>query len=56
MAVEWLSDVKMETFIANWENVRTGCKTDVDESIKKVLFLKQVRKSQRLKQDLAHYD
>ena len=56
MAVEWLSDAKMETFIANWGNVLTGCKTDVDDSIKKVLFLKQVRKSQRLRQDLAHFD
>ena len=33
-----------------------GCKTEVEEGIKKALFLKQVRKSLRLKQDLAHFD
>ena len=56
LQIEWLSDAKIETFISNWENVLSGCIKEVEEDVKRALFLKQVRKSQNISQDLAHYD
>ena len=56
MNVEWISDSKMETFSANWDNVLSGCHMEIPEEIQRTLLLKQIRKSGLLKADVAYYD
>ena len=45
----------MHTFLLNFEAVLRGCKKDIDPIDKKVIFLEQVSKSQRLKIDIATF-
>ena len=56
LGVKWLGDEKLATFDLNWENVLSGCTKEIEESTKRALYLEQLRKSARLRQDIAHYD
>ena len=55
-SVAWQGDNRMETFLQNWEMVLSGCGDDVDVKTKRYMFLKQVRKSAKLRPDLNYYD
>ena len=55
MAVR-LNQDKLESFLNTWESTLTGMKQLPDPNTKEVLFLKQLRRSDSMKVEIAHYD
>ena len=56
MAVRWLGDEKIETFLNSWIAVLSGMREEPPLRVKEELFLEQMRKSQVLREEVAHYD
>ena len=56
MAVSFKGDQKMEQFLNSWDSMLAGMKSKPTDDVIEALFLKQLRKSQVLKEEISHYD
>ena len=56
MAVSFKGDQKMEQFLNSWDSMLAGMKSKPTDNVIEALFLKQLRKSQVLKEEISHYD
>ena len=56
MAVTLVGDGKLSQFMQTWESILAGMKEEPAMSTQEILFLKQVRSSKELCEEIAHYD
>jgi hypothetical protein len=56
MAVRWLGDDRIESFLNSWISVLSGMREEPPVTVKEELFLEQLRKSQVMREEVAYYD
>jgi hypothetical protein len=56
LSVRLKNDSCLESFMNSWDSVLAGMRVTPAEELLEVLFLAQLRHSQMLKEELAHYD
>jgi len=56
LSVRLKNDSQLESFMNSWDSVLAGMRVTPAEELLEVLFLAQLRHSQVLKEEIAHYD
>jgi hypothetical protein len=54
VSVKWLGDAALERFMGNRDNVLCNLRVDLPDQIKESLFVRHVRQSRLLANDMAH--